>query len=51
MKRKKGLLLVGMIVMMGGMIVGLKVEGSSDEEISGVVFGIVWGIVSYVSRD
>ena len=51
MKTNKPLLLVAIILMMPANILALKVEPSSDEQITAVVFGILSAIVSYLSRD
>ena len=45
------LLLVAIILMMPAIILALKVEPTSDEQITAVVFGILSAIVSYLSRD
>ena len=47
----KPLLLVAIILMMPAIILALKVEPTSDEQITAVVFGILSAIVSYLSRD
>lgn len=51
MKTNKPLLLVAIILMMPAIILALKVEPNSDEQITAVVFGILSAIVSYLSRD
>lgn len=51
MKTNKPLLLVAIILMMPTIILTLKVEPTSDEQITAVVFGILSAIVSYLSRD
>lgn len=51
MKINKPLLLVAIILMMLAIILVLKVEPTSDEQITAVVFGILSAIVSYLSRD
>lgn len=51
MKTNKPLLLVAIILMMPAIILALKVEPTSDEHITAVVFGILSAIVSYLSRD
>lgn len=51
MRTNKPLLLVAIILMMPAIILALKVEPTSDEQITAVVFGILSAIVSYLSRD
>ena len=51
MKTNKPLLLVAIILMMPAIILALKVEPTSDEQITAVVFVILSAIVSYLSRD
>lgn len=51
MKTNKPLLLVAIILMMPAIMLVLKVEPTSDEQITAVVFGILSAIVSYLSRD
>lgn len=51
MKTNKPLLIVAIILMMPAIILSLKVEPTSDEQITAVVFGILSAIVSYLSRD
>lgn len=51
MKTKKPLLSVAIILMIPAIILALKVEPTSDEQITAVVFGILSAIVSYLSRD
>lgn len=51
MRTNKTLLLVAIILMMPAIILVLKVEPTSDEQITAVVFGILSAIVSYLSRD
>lgn len=51
MKTNKPLLLVAIILMMPAIILALKVEPTSDEQITAAVFGILSAIVSYLSRD
>ena len=45
MKTNKPLLLVAIILMMPAIILALKVEPTSDEQITAVVFGILSAIV------
>lgn len=47
----KPLLLLAIILMMPAIILVLKVEPTSDEQITAVVFGILSAVVSYLSRD
>lgn len=51
MRTNKLLLLVAILLMMPAIILALKVEPTSDEQITAVVFGILSAIVSYLSRD
>ena len=51
MRTNKPLLLVAIILMMLAIILALKVEPTSDEQITAVIFGILSAIVSYLSRD
>lgn len=51
MRTNKLLLLVAIILMMPAIILALKVEPTSDEQITAIVFGILSAIVSYLSRD
>lgn len=51
MKTNKPLLLVAIILMMPAIILVLKVEPTSNEQITAVVFGILSAVVSYLSRD
>lgn len=51
MRTNKPLLLVAIILMMPAIILVLKVEPTSDEQITAVVFGILSAIISYLSRD
>lgn len=51
MKTNKPLLLVAIILMMPAIILTLKVEPTSDEQITAVVFGILSAVVSCLSRD
>ena len=51
MKTNKPLLLVAIILMIPAIILALKVEPTSDEQITAVAFGILSAIVSYLSGD
>lgn len=51
MKTNKQLLVVAIILMIPAVILALKVEPTSNEQITAVVFGILSAIVSYLSRD
>lgn len=51
MRTNRLLLLVAIILMMPAIILVLKLEPTSDEQITAVVFGILSAIVSYLSRD
>lgn len=51
MKTNKPLLIVAIILMILAIILALKVEPTSDEQIAAIVFGILSAIVSYLSRD
>lgn len=51
MKTNKPLLLVAIILLMPAIILALRIEPTSDEQITAVVFGILSAIVSYLSRD
>lgn len=51
MKTNKPLLLVAIILMMPAIVLALRVEPTSDEQITAIVFGVLSAIVSYLSRD
>ena len=51
METNKPLLIVAIILMMPAIILAFKVEPTSNEQITAVVFGILSAIVSYLSRD
>lgn len=51
MKTNKPLLLVAIILIMPAIMLALRVEPTSNEQITAVVFGILSAIVSYLSRD
>lgn len=51
MKTNKPLLLVAIILMMPAIMLALKAEPTSNEQITAAVFGILSAIVSYLSRD
>lgn len=51
MKTNQPLLLVAIILMIPAIILALKVEPTSNEQITAVVFGILSAIASYLSRD
>lgn len=51
MRTNKPLLLIAIILMIPAIILALKVEPTSDEQITAVIFGILSAIVSYYSRD
>lgn len=51
MKTNKPLLLVAIILMIPAIILALKVDPTSNEQITAVVFGILSASVSYLSRD
>lgn len=51
MKTNKSLLLVAIMLMMPTIVLTLKVEPTSDEQFTAVVFGVLSAIVSYFSRD
>lgn len=51
MKTNKPLSLVAIILMIPAIILALKVEPTSNEQITAVVFGVLSAIVSYLSRD
>ena len=51
MRTNKPLLLVAIILIMPAIILELKVEQTSYEQITAVVFGILSAVVSYLSRD
>lgn len=51
METNKPLLSVAIILMIPAILLALKVELTSDEQITAVVFGILSAIVSYLSRD
>lgn len=51
MRTNKPLLLAAIILMVPAIILALKAEPNSDEQITAVVFGILSAIVSYLSRD
>lgn len=50
MRTNKPLLLIAIVLMMTAIILALKVEPTSNEQITAVVFGILSAIVSYLSR-
>lgn len=51
MKTNKPLPLVAIVLMIPAIILALKVEPTSDEQITAVIFGILSAVVSYLSRD
>lgn len=51
MKTNKPLLLVAIILMIPAIILVLKVDPTSEEQITAVVFGILSAVTSYSSRD
>lgn len=51
MRTNKPLLLLAIILMIPAIILVLKVEPTSDEQITAVIFGILSAIISYLSRD
>lgn len=51
MRTNKPLLLLAIIMMIPANILALKVEPTSDEQITAIVFGVLSAIVSYLSRD
>lgn len=51
MRINKPLLLVAIILMMLAIILALRTEPTSEEQIAAIVFGILSAIVSYLSRD
>lgn len=51
MKTNKPLLIVAIMLILPAIILALRVEPTSDEQITAVVFGILSAIVSYLSRD
>lgn len=51
MKTNKPLLLVAIALMIPAIVLVLKVEPTSDEQFTAVVFGILSAAVSYLSRD
>lgn len=51
MKTNKPLLLAAIILMMPAIVLALKIEPTSNEQITAVIFGILSAIVSYLSRD
>ena len=51
MKTNKPLLLVAIILIMPAIVLALRVEPTSDEQITAVIFGILSAVVSYLSRD
>lgn len=51
MKTNKPLLLVAIILIIPAIMLALRVEPTSYEQITAVVFGILSAIVSYLSRD
>lgn len=51
MGTNKPLLLVAIILMIPAIMLALRVEPTSNEQITAVVFGILSAIVSYLSRD
>lgn len=51
MRTNKPLLLVAIMLMIPAIILALKVEPTSNEQITAVVFGILSAIVSHLSRD
>lgn len=51
MQTNKPLLIVAIILMMPAIILALKIEPTSGEQITAIVFGILSATVSYLSRD
>lgn len=51
MRTNKPLLIVAIILMILAIILALRVEPTSSEQIAAVIFGILSAIVSYYSRD
>lgn len=51
METNKPLLLVAIVLMIPAIILAFKVEPTSNEQITAVVFGILSAIVTYLSRD
>ena len=51
MKINKPLMLAAIIQIMLASALALKVEPTSDEQITAVLFGILSAVVSYLSRD
>lgn len=51
MRTNKPLLLIAIILMVPAIILALKIEPTSEEQYTAVVFGILSAIVSYLSRD
>lgn len=51
MRTNKPLLIVAIILMTLAIILALRVEPTSKEQIAAIVFGILSAIVSYLSRD
>lgn len=51
MRTNKPLLLLAIILMIPAIILVLKVEPTSAEQITAIVFGILSAVVSYLSRD
>ena len=51
MRTNKPLLLVALILMMPAIILALKVEPPSNEQITAIVFGILSAIARYFRRD
>lgn len=51
MKTNKPLLLIAIILMIPAIILALKVEPTSDEQVTAIAFGILSAVVSYLSRD
>lgn len=51
MRTNKSLLLVAIILMIPAIMLALKIEPTSDEQITAVVSGILSAIASYRSRD
>lgn len=51
MGTNKLLLSIAIILMIPAIILALKVEPTSAEQVTAVVFGILSAVVSYLSRD
>lgn len=51
MRTNKPLLLVAIILIMPAIVLALRVEPTSNEQITAVIFGILSAVVSYLSRD